>query len=103
MAKVTGRGTRAGVATVVECVKQDNEIKVFRDGKEDFDTMVILDTKILDLKQETEDLPSLPRYSILDLFSYWAAMRETFFDEPPIIEMEGVEFSDYKDDDSAVF
>ena len=87
MAKLTAKGNRAGEAVTLECCEKGNRIEVLKNGKADADAEIILQAKILELRGK--DSAGLPEFSLNQLCSYWVALHESYFDEPPAIKITG--------------
>lgn len=87
MAKLTAKGNRAGKAVVLECCEKENRIEVLANGKADTDAEIILQAKIFELRRK--DRGGLPEFGLNQLCSYWVALHESYFDEPPTIKITG--------------
>lgn len=93
ISKLTARGKRQGVATVVECIEYEDagetKVKILKDGKPDDDLSLELESYVFDLSIASSGAAWLPNYSLFTISGYWVALHEIYFDEPPTIEIAG--------------
>lgn len=87
MAKLTATGKREGKAVVLECCEKENRIEILKNGESDADAEIILQAKIFELRRKGG--AGLPEYGLNQLCSYWVALHESYFDEPPLIKITG--------------
>lgn len=107
ISKVTAKGLRDGIETILQCVKynDDENLKFLKDGYEDIFTQMLfiehIGKKYLDNTEKGNHL-WLPDENSIE--AYWAAFHETYFDELPEIVVEGeldTFGSPYSDEDTS--
>lgn len=91
MAKLTATGTRNGEAVVIECAEYEtngqSRVKVLKGGKREVNAELILHEKIFALQGMNN--AGLPEFNLRTLSTYWVALHEVYFDEPPDIKISG--------------
>lgn len=92
MVKVTAKGKVNGRDITLTCTKSGDTVKLYKDGKELKDTdeikMALYDYT-LRRNADYEKAPCAYNPQEGTIEAYWLAFHETFFDEPPKIEVEG--------------
>lgn len=92
MVKVTAKGKVGDRNITLTCTKSGDAVKLYKDGKELKDTdeikMALYHyTLCRNVYYEKAPYAYNPQEGTIE--AYWIAFHETFFDEPPKIEVEG--------------
>ena len=92
MVKVTAEGKADGRAITLTCAKNGDTVTLYKDGEELKETDKIkmeLYEYTLRRNADYEKVPCVYNPQEGTIEAYWLAFHETFFDEPPKIEVEG--------------